>query len=205
MEPDRRDDQSFYDELLGSALRHYSRSEPQIGLEQRVLCRLEAAQPARHRKWFWDWRWMSAGAAAVAAIAISVGLAVRPAPEKQPVGATLENNLEAVLPSGPRAAAPQHVAPAKPILRAAAPRRMHPPAVTSRAARVAEPAPKLAVFPTPAPPTRQELLLARVAAEHPELLKQLASFPREAAKPLEVPKLEVAPLQIAPLDGGSQP
>ena len=61
----------FIDNLLDASLREYGRTEPRIGLENRVLRRLEEAP----RKTFWmtGWRW---SAVAVVATMVMVALAL---------------------------------------------------------------------------------------------------------------------------------
>jgi hypothetical protein len=56
-------------------------------------------------------------------------------------------------------------------------------------------------FPTPAPLTEQELLLAKLAAQaNPLVLRTLA----EASAQHEIQLIEIKPIEIAPLQPGSQ-
>jgi hypothetical protein len=69
----------FIDNLLDASLREYSRTEPRIGLENRILRRIEEAPPQRFwMKTFWmtGWRWSAV--AVVAVLIVSAVLLLRP-------------------------------------------------------------------------------------------------------------------------------
>lgn len=67
------------DRWLDEALSHYNDAEPRLGLERRVLARLQEEEKPAKRTVSW-WRWMPALAAAAAVVIVAV--AVRPVLEK---------------------------------------------------------------------------------------------------------------------------
>ena len=168
------------DTLLDAALAQYGGSEPLHGMEERVLARLR--QPAPQRAW---WMW---GAAAAAAMAIIAGIVVmtRPAEQKAtPVVAQQQAQPPATMPrqSAPPASAPQH---ARSVATHAA----------SVQAATAEKLPRLDVFPTPEPPSQQELLLVRYVRGTPpaEVLAQINRKPLEFHEdPLSAPSTNAVP------------
>jgi len=72
MEPDK----DRMDDFLSQALKSYSAVEPRIGLETRVLVRLQAEQEKSPK---WNWWWFVAAATAAAAFGIAVFVVVQPA------------------------------------------------------------------------------------------------------------------------------
>jgi hypothetical protein len=144
------------DELLDEALKNYAAVEPRIGLEGRVLARLEAERekPAGRA-----WRWVPAATAVAAALGIALLLSVPPAqaPAPLPTVAT-----EARLPM---------VGSVRPRVLSQGTRKPHRwshghPAINGSALRpleakvIAETLPKRDRFPTPAPLSDQEQMLA---------------------------------------------
>ena len=72
------------DELLDKALKNYGAVEPRIGLEARVLARLEAE---REKPAGGAWRWVLATTAVVAALGIALFRSVPPRPAPAPLPA----------------------------------------------------------------------------------------------------------------------
>jgi hypothetical protein len=180
------------DELLDSALAQYGAAEPLHGLEDRVLGRLNGA--GARRAW---WMWGVVAAAVAAAIVVAVLLA-RPAEQKPAQTAGAQS-------------VPQQATTKQPVVVAAETKnaggRPRDPAITAknlpstvqsttklRSERAANALPRRDVFPTPMPPTEQELLLARYVRVTPRA-EVLAQVNR---KPLE---FHEDPLS-APADGG---
>jgi|GEM_PF-3515435 len=151
------------DSLLDSALAQYGAAEPLHGMERRVLGRLRE-EPAR-RAW---WMWGGAVAAVLAAVVVAVLLA-RPAEQKAARVATAEKQPEVV--------APQAVAPKQKAVMAA----QHGDQAAKRPETLvaSDDLPRGAVFPTPAPPSEQEMLLARYMRVTPraEVLAQINRKP----------------------------
>jgi hypothetical protein len=140
------------DQLLDNALRQYGAAEPRLGLEGRVLARLRAEQsrPALN----WHPRWLLVAVAAVAALAFMVALVSRK--RYEPAGLA------------PIAKARQLPAPS-PVKPQQVP---GPTASSQRQAKARNPTkpfslPKRDQFPSPAPLSEQEQMLARYVSQYP--------------------------------------
>jgi len=167
------------DMLLDAALAQYGGSEPLHGMEERVLARLR--QPAPQRAW---WMWVAAAAAAMAIVA-GVVVMTRPAEQKAAPGVAQQAQPPATMPrqSAPPASAPQHA------------RSVAPHTASVQAAQV-EKLPRLDVFPTPEPPSQQELLLVRYVRGTPpaEVLAQISRKPLAFHEdPLSAPSTNAIP------------
>lgn len=152
------------DALLESALSRYGDVEPLSGLEARILERLRR-QPAR-RGWLM-WGALAATALVVAGIAL-YPLAERPGPKVVTVPSKSVSPVATAAASGTKTAPPQRVT-------ASAPRRERRTQTASAKAKL----PRREVFPSPSPPSEQELLLAEYMASVPrtELLAQASRQP----------------------------
>lgn len=193
---DNNEREKQLDGLLDTALARYGAAEPLHGIEDRVLGRLRGERD--RRAW---WLWGGAAAAALAAVVVVV-LMMRPA-ENRPAVVTAGKQPEVV---ARHEAAPQPVAP-KQSAPAETPKR-EPKAVAANATKPRESGvrnqgvppvmaqvamgslPRRDVFPTPTPPTTQEILLARYVQVTPrdEVLAQATRKPLEFHEdPLSVP------------------
>lgn len=169
------------EQLLDAALAQYGEAEPLAGLEERVLGRLRSEKTSAR-----PWRlWTAVAAAAVlllvAVLVTSRGERVAAPPvgvAKAPVVAN---------PPQPRPATPVAVAPP-----------VRPKAQATHVAAV-QALPKRDVFPSPTPPSEQELLLAQYMRRTPrQEVMAMASRP-----PLtELPK---DPLEAPAGDSGGSP
>lgn len=151
--------------MLDAALAEYGAAEPLAGLEERVLGRLGDENPAR--PW---WMW-GAVAAAAAVMLVALLLMLRSEPRSAPV---VSKNPPGAVP------APAPVPQPTPQL-AKAPKAQPRPRVVYT---VAQDLPKRDVFPTPEPPSEQELLLAKYLRRTPrEEVLTMATRPQ-----MELPK-----------------
>lgn len=174
------------DEMLDAALAEYGAVEPLHGLEERVLGRLRGAE-AQRRWWIWG-----AVATAVAAVTIAAVLLGRPAERSAPAVVAKQPAVTAPKPAQPGAP----VAPQPTVARAPA-RHAAVDAQMARAPQLGTPAlPKRDVFPTPGPPTSEELLLARYVRVTPrdivlaEINRQPLGLPKD---PLSIPSAGTSP------------
>jgi len=142
------------DELLDRALKNYGAVEPRIGLEGRVLARLQAER----EKGGDAWQWVLATTAVAAALGIALFRSVppRPAPAPLPAVASVAHRPmvgslrpPVVSQSTPK---PHPLSPGYPAVRASA-RPLEPNAIV-------ETLPKRDRFPTPEPLSDQEQMLA---------------------------------------------
>jgi hypothetical protein len=179
------------DGMLDSVLAQYGVAEPLHGMEERVLRRLGEGPAAR--PW---WVWGGVAAAALASVVLAVVL-LSPTAEQKPV--TPQAQKQSVpTQSMPKQGAPaqEAVAAGKPKHQAAMmaaannlrPRNQGMPPVRTEV--VMGGMPRRAVFPTPTPPTDQEILLARYVRVTPrdEVLAQANRKPLEFHEdPLSAP------------------
>jgi hypothetical protein len=152
------------DRVLDTALAKYTAVEPRAGLDERVLAGLCARQAeAPQRTW---WRWGLAGAlAAIFIAALLMGVkSNKPSPQQTathpPIHEPSPNARQAPVMAENR---PQTARPTVVPTRSAHPR---PTAVHSTAAAKANP--KLDIFPSPRPLSKEELALARYVRDFPE-------------------------------------
>ncbi|HYX69350.1 MAG TPA: hypothetical protein VE825_09470 [Terriglobales bacterium] len=170
--------EKFADEVLDKALANYSQAEPRMGLEGRVLARLEEQKTARARTW---WRWAWAPAAAALLIAGGLYLA-RPKTETPPPPSVAEKSAPPVIATAPTTQPPfaQTAAQIKPRVR---PSPRPRPALSAAAAKQPQ-------FPAPQALSRQDRLLLAYVRLQPQAAAQQA---KAAGEPL-------AEIQIEPLD-----
>jgi hypothetical protein len=136
------------DEILDAVLKHYGKVEPRAGLEQRVLARMHAGEPAPRQAWWW------VVSAATTAVALAVGglISLHPA------------RMDSTALRSAKTAAPPPIAFIRARREGQGLRR------TRRLPRLSSPdrleavslnaPPKLEQFPSPLPLSEQEQLLA---------------------------------------------
>lgn len=184
-----RDNRDELDRLLDSALATYADPGPDSGLEQRILGRManEAASAPRRR-----WLPWAMAASAAAGLLLFVVLS-RPSGHHPP----------AASPQHAQVTPPSLAAPAEdanpPVSRPDLTRRIESPARIPRPRQVAAvdrsaPLPKLEVFPTPHPVTRQERSLAQFAARAPQPVQEALARSLEQGVPLTVPSIHTLPV-----------
>jgi hypothetical protein len=190
----QHDRQFPFDAIIDRALAGYA-AEPRPGLENRTLARLQAAKEARSRAL--GWRWLLSGAVA-ASLAVGgfwgmqtyrahrAAVLLASQQSRPAAGQVAYNNL----PSSARVEVKPEVAPTK--------RSTHRGAgVSAENVRATIGEPRSAQFPSPAPLSRQEMLLARLAAAGPKFVGTLLqSNQSEQIEPVKIQPLEIAPLEI---------
>jgi hypothetical protein len=161
----RERDPNFYDELLDHALRRYN-AEPRAGLEHRVLAGVRSRQAEMRTKRAVWLRWQFAGAAAAAMVLLAVGITTlhRPAPQ---VAARALTQRPVTMPQQNSLARPGSTAEVQAPSVHAVLRRRKAITATTKVGLPSRPGfgsrgevPRLAVFPSPTPPTSDEQLLA---------------------------------------------
>jgi hypothetical protein len=193
MHDDKRD--QFMDELLEASLKRYGGEEPRSGFEMRILAGIRTRERAAQRRGL---GWALAACAGTLAIVV-LTLRFAPARLGQPTPrATLSQpNVKPPARSGsadPRFGGPRLVrGPEK------KPRTLNSGVRATRLVRPEQ-------FPTPSPLTEQEkLLLAYVnKTTKPDLFAENSQRDQAHLRDLEMPKIEIAPLEMKPLDD-SQP
>ncbi|HEY6372372.1 MAG TPA: hypothetical protein VIX37_17480 [Candidatus Sulfotelmatobacter sp.] len=166
VDADWQSDNDELDRQLDAALAKYSDVEPRAGLEDRVLANLRTDRAqVPDRRW---WRWSLAGAIA-AIVVVSVALAWRSGKSSNSVVA----NHPPAATQAPKQPATQVVS--KTEEKGVRPSRWTPTSrVTAPRSHLAvKPSarPKLDQFPSPQPPSQQELALRRYASQFPEEAK----------------------------------
>lgn len=202
-----RDDRDEFDRLLDAALDRYGDPGADSGLEQRILSRIVGEEaPAPRRRWLW---W--AIALPAAGVLLIFVMLFRPGLKRPPSAGSQQTNL--------------HKQPATPSIDAANDRGLRQPSIVRSGgtslrkshmrdevlADASAPLPKLAVFPTPDPPTRHERALAEYVARMPQAeLQALAkaqqyefAFSRVSLHSFSiasVPTLKVEPIPTLPFE-----
>jgi hypothetical protein len=188
-----KDEIDKLDGLMDRALASYTPQEARPGLEQRILASVAAA--SRPRGWNWKPVWALAGAALVAALAVS--LFFKPS---RPEIAVVHRPATAGAEHLPQVA-PAFALPTQRTLNRAS-RRSH------AAARVPLPT----QFGQPRP-TKEELLMARFAAQEPESMEALAKSKPDLDAPVAIAAIpdnpiafesvEMKPIAIEPIETSS--
>lgn len=175
------DDKDQFERWIDEGARRYVAAEPPLGMEARVLARLEERQRRRV-----GWRpWMFAIPVA-AVLLVAAGLSLREKTRPQPAAPQVST------------AAPQTAAPAPPIrIPTAAPRQ---PA--SRAAKAVARAQKPQQFPSPEPPSQQERLLARLAQDR--AATTVVAGTAKAQENVVISRITIAPVEIPLLPATQQ-
>ncbi len=159
------------DEVMERALGSYGQAPLRAGLQERVLLRVR--ERAATRRFQQPAAWVLCGAV----LALCLLFWTEPV-RRVPVS---ENVRSVTLPA--EVLTPRRLTNASLEL----PRRK------LRARRVAEP--KLAIFPTIAPPTAEEKALARLVAEHPDRIPPELIDRKGAIEPIQISAIEIKPLQ----------
>jgi hypothetical protein len=153
--------------LLDGMLAEYGKAEPRFGLENRVLANLETekARIAGRRRWWWILGTVSAAAV----VAATVWMDYRPPDQHGAFRPANEAQRAQSAPAAMAAEVPSEAGagvsvPTHPI-RSRISRAIRPDAVERVATATT---PKLEQFPTPAPLSEQERILARYVAEYSE-------------------------------------
>jgi hypothetical protein len=177
------------DEMIDTAIPGYSRIEPPIGLEQRILSR-SLATPDKKERGRFAWQW-SIAIPVTACLFILLFLATPRRLPKRSESAAVNNTIGGI---------PTHAIPSVSIVSSA-------PSQTKRSTSKLKwrtgqshlPYPKQDVFPSPAPPTAEEQSLMTFSRAEFQL-------PRASAANIEIPPLRIAELQIKPLSSvGNSP
>lgn len=170
-------DSDRLDRWLDGALRQNSIPEPRPGLEGRVLARI-AAESKRHRtgkSWAWIFATASGGA-----LLVMIGLGVGHHPAKTPDPAAPLRSGNSVIAAVAHRSAPVSL---RPVVGSRSHRRRAPAIVSTRKE------PKLEHFPSPRPPSQQELVLASYARRFPSeaalIAREQREFEQEIAKAQE--------------------
>jgi len=166
---DAREDQARdeLDHVLDAVLAKYAAIEPRAGLEERILAGLRTQPQPAVRVW---WRWGLAGGA-VAVVVIALGLAWRlQTTNSRPITKSPQVVVPNTSTEEPKIA--HHDGnivglPIKPLVRRTVAHR-------SNAIEVMAATPKLDVFPSPQPPSDEELALARYVRDFPADAKVVA-------------------------------
>ena len=182
--------EKLVDEVLDKALAGYSQAEPRMGLEGRVLARLEEEKAAPARAGWWRWAW----APAAAALLIAGGLYLSRPRTQPPAAANVPVKVApAVTPAvtPPPAPVAQAVVGKKPRI-GRAPQAASATLAEARQSR----------FPAPQPLTEQDRLLLAYVRRQPQAAAEQA---QASARPLAEMKIE--PLVISPMgpEGDQQP
>lgn len=184
----KNDDSDELDGLINHALRGYSDASPLDGLESRILQRIHLADAGRRMRWLKSW-WIAVPVAAGLILAGFVlhtswksapDIAGAPTKPASPKIAVITPALPVIQPRKP-----------EPIARRAAPKhRNHSGQERSRIL------PKKECFPTPAPLTPEERLLAVWTSRSPlEPSRTLAGLRKRADEPVSIQPIQIAPLQ----------
>jgi hypothetical protein len=151
-------DRDHLDEWLDKALQQYGNAEPRIGIESRILANMEAA--GKRPLFGYSYGWLLA-AASTATVLVGIWFEVwhRPltATKKEPAPQFAGDVATQMGPKITPAVRPRHIGTKMPLLR-------HPNAAADvESAR----GPRLEQFPSPRPPSEQEVLLTRYAERFP--------------------------------------
>jgi hypothetical protein len=191
-----RNEDGKLDGLIDRALASYTPQEARPGLEQRILASVAAASRPRPRGWNWRLAWaLAAGAALMAALAVS--LFFKP------------SHPEIAMVHRPAPAGAEHLPQVAPAFALPTQRTLNR---GSRRTHAAGRVPLQSRFGQPRP-TREELLMARFAAQEPELMETLAKSKPDldapvamAAipdNPIVIESVEMKPIAIAPIETSS--
>jgi hypothetical protein len=192
---DKLDKPGKLDALIDRALASYTPQEARPGLEQRILASVAAASRQRPRGWNWRPVWALAGAALVVALAVS--LVFKPS---RPEIAVVHRPATAGAEHSPQVT-PVLASPTQSALNRGS-QRSHAPGRVPLPTQFGQPR-----------PTKEELLMARLAAQEPELMEALAKSKPDldapvamAAipdNPIVIESVEMKPIAIAPIETSS--
>ena len=172
----------FVERLLDKTLARLGEHGTEPGLEARILARLQS-EPAR-TQWL-DGRWKLAALLAAAAITAAAVVSVFQ-PRARQENPTVRKTLTVATPRRQPATTPK--SKSRRVSKSETPR--YPLAATE---------PRLSVFPSPTPLTRQEKILLNLV-EHNDRQALLALAQPASAGPLRPAPLVIKPIKIKPLD-----
>lgn len=171
--------------LLDAALRSYADPGPDSGFEQRIL-RNVAEQDAARTRHPWRMRLLWAAGASLAAVCLLLVFIFSPRLKTVPHTASTQPPLERHPPESNTAAVPPRSQPGLFYRHKLGPHSIAQPA----------PAPKLAVFPTPAPLSAQEQALVRlVVGATAEQRNDLIAAQQQGDKPLRIAAISIPSLK----------
>ena len=196
MDPTDKEREREVDQWLESALSRYGKTEPRVGLENRVLANLQAERSRIAYRWRWWW-W--AGTATAMAVAMAIALWMGKSHERHPkstMGASITGASTTTQGEQARAL----------VQSGSAPRVAHPAGKINLAASrsvqelVVARRPKLEQFPSRRDLSERELLLVRRLNEQSDEEASLepAAIPEEVD--LSIDTLEIRPIQIPEID-----
>lgn len=180
----REEQNQLAENLIDEALARHACVEPRSGLERRILANLGAhsAAPQSTR-----WLWMLAPAALIVLV-LTVAFLIHKPSAPVPV-----NRAEK---SHPAASAVATFVPKQEFLAPPQMARGRKP-VAHRFVQIAKKestTPRLAQFPSAAPPSEQERLLIRFVAQHRQEAIQFAKDQNRPLEDLKIPDIKIAPL-----------
>jgi len=156
-----RNDDPDIERLLDSALAQYGKVEPRMGLESRVLANLRAErQQMTFRK---RWHWWALGLASAAALVAIIWWGALPAQRKTPHEAAKTDQTHS-----PADLFANNEPQEKRLMRAAESPFAKRPRTLSHAQPQQDHEARRAQFPSPAPLSPQEQLLARYVSQFPD-------------------------------------
>jgi hypothetical protein len=156
-------DSDYLDEWLDKALQQYGNAEPRIGLESRILANIETA--GKRALFGYSYRWLLAAAACVLVV-IWFGVWHCPSEvtKKGPTTEIAGVGEKQMGPKIPPAARPRHTGRKLRLLRHA---NVADDVESARG-------PRLGQFPSPRPPSEQEVLLTQYAERFPAEARLIA-------------------------------
>lgn len=184
-------DDKFLDALLESGLERLRIVEDRAGLEDRILMRISARKPT-----LWGFGWslpLGAALAALALILVAFYLAHSGSSAKHTTvtsAATpgiIAPRQSVRIPAMRTHSVPQETAQARPPLRHASP-------------IISASAPRLAVFPSPTPPSKQERILLDAMKHDPSGVFLLLAENRQPTEQPGPAPLVIEPIEIKPLE-----
>jgi hypothetical protein len=182
---DDKERSQFVDDLLEASLARYSSVAPRPGLEGRVLANVRARQS--RRSWLVWTEWLAVGAAA-AVLAVGVfNFAHRltnPAPPKSVE--VSKTGSTSIIGTGSVAVSPsqRRHASLRPFVQRA----------TRVPSRRTPDDPRMAVFPSPQPPTSEEKLMSQYVRAAPAQALLASSTETTKIQEIQIEELEISPL-----------
>jgi hypothetical protein len=152
--------------ILDAALREYSRQEPRVGIEQRILRRIETAPPTRRSWWWLGWVF------AMIVLTVLVLRMGRTKVEPLPPPISAEGRKPRAIPPPPSPA----------------------PAVAVKAKARHRQLPKLGKFPGPEALTEEERALLRFVQSQPDEARKALSTSAQLEE-IKIEPLKIEPLQ----------
>jgi len=182
------------DQFLDQMLAEYGKAEPRVGLENRVLAKLEREGIAGRRRWWW----LLGTVSATALVAAVVWMGSRPRDHQanfQAGGNSVRITPAPATSAREGLASGISVAQAIPSAKSRQAMRAIRPHAGEQGARAT---PKLDQFPTPAPLSEQERILARYVSEYREQAVLVARAQTELRNRERREELETQPRESQP-------